>query len=425
MTSAAILPLREYKPNVEKLRLRFREWHVEALLNQAADLMDRCTTELREYRSLDFGFQQLRIDLEKEARDLALEEARLEFFEREGITLRERERCIADTNDEWGSALAEAEKLYRYADGAGQGAPGWTKAGQNVSEMRLKTQEREMEKNVLAKQLQWADADSEYGKKKLASRTEALVTRKQLSVPGGPLSLDWQRDLLLERLHFNLEKAMDRIIVAQVGLERLYGRRILANLPGGESPVDEVISKALLWIREAVEFLVAYGQLDQAFTRVVSVRALVGEVNWAKLGVSGTGATMRIPASAFNQHENVRLRGLAAALIGDVGRVPWSVTLTLPLNAIYVRESHEFNVQQDLPDCLLGRVENRRSPRAVEVCGLVSLASASPIGAAGDQGLWHVDIEVPSGSGEARDKLEDVVLEIGCVGIPTGRKGGR
>jgi hypothetical protein len=50
--TAKVFRIIDYRPNQQMLSTKFRPWHVEALLNQAADLIDRCLAELREYSSL-------------------------------------------------------------------------------------------------------------------------------------------------------------------------------------------------------------------------------------------------------------------------------------------------------------------------------------------------------------------------------------
>lgn len=50
-----LIPSQSIKDEINR---DFRKWHVEALLNQAADLMDRCLDELRDLRSLLFAREQ-------------------------------------------------------------------------------------------------------------------------------------------------------------------------------------------------------------------------------------------------------------------------------------------------------------------------------------------------------------------------------
>jgi len=121
----------------------------------------------------------------------------------------------------------------------------------------------------------------------------------------------------------------------------------------------------------------------------------------------------------FRGHENCRLRGIGASLVGEAGTVPWSVVVRLPEEAIYERAGQSVHVDQSsLPSCLFGRVENRRVPRPPEICGANSLANASPLGRPTEGGLWSLEIFKPAGANtESFGHLDDLVLELSVSGI--------
>ena len=107
-------------------------------------------------------------------------------------------------------------------------------------------------------------------------------------------------------------------------------------------------------------------------------------------------------------------------LLGEAGKVPWSITLQLPEQALYERSGQSVPVNQfGRPVCLLGRVENRRSLRSLEICASNSWIDASPIGRGTSAGLWSLEVFKPVGAtSESFGHLEDVVLELSVVGVP-------
>jgi len=176
-----------------------------------------------------------------------------------------------------------------------------------------------------------------------------------------------------------------------------------------------------IWIRQAIENLVAYQQLDQSFTRVVSLRAVTGNESWEKLQKSKEkfSTNFVLPPDIFFMHENVRLRGLGASLIGEAGTVPWSIVIKLPEEAYYLRSGENASVSQgDVPSCFIGRVENRKSTRPIEMGGMISLMNASPIGEPSPKGYWTISIIRPANTAEKFSDIEDILLEVSAVGVP-------
>ena len=155
---------------------------------------------------------------------------------------------------------------------------------------------------------------------------------------------------------------------------------------------------------------------------MISLRSLMNRNAWAVLKHSreSYSTKLQIPADLFRGHDNCRLRGVGAALVGEAGTVPWTFILRLPEEAVYERSGQSVEVDQSgRATCLLGRVESRRSVRPLEVCAATSWLNASPIGRSTAGGMWSLDILRPAGSSsESFGHLEDVILEIRAVGIP-------
>lgn len=69
--------LTDYKPSIAMANSRFHFWHVESLLNQAADLLDRCLAEQGKYDSLRAQAFMAMSSLRADEEPLAIEEKKV------------------------------------------------------------------------------------------------------------------------------------------------------------------------------------------------------------------------------------------------------------------------------------------------------------------------------------------------------------
>jgi hypothetical protein len=368
-----------YRPDPAELAANFRPWHVEALLDQAATLIDRCRVDFTEYCSLDYAWNLFRTDLDTEERRLDSDKKK------------EAELAFGAAEDRTGS---------------------FEDLNANLEDSKKEPQEAVSEP---------ASARAPQGSSRLELREQAVQQKKDLSAPGGPFALDGRRDLALQRLCRDYHEALNRAFVADRGLRDFYGHVEQASpVPPETEALAVSITTLTNWIRNSLEWLVSYRLREDGFTRVISVRSLLSRSAWVQLKQArdSFSTKLQIPASMFRDYDNCRLRGVSASLVGEAGTVPWSIVLRLPEEAMYARSGQEVEADQSSRSpCLLGRVENRRSPRAPETCGATSWIEASPIGRSNTAGLWSLDIFKPAGvSSETFSQVEDVVLEINVVG---------
>ena len=373
-----------YRPDPDLLAASFSERQVEALLCEAGTLLDRCLLDFREYSSLDYAWNRFRTDL-----DILEREVGLEKKGEPPVKQPEAERSSAwvyhdDPVQTGGEGEAAAEEKQAEAPAAEpQGA------------------------GVAAPDL----------------RKEAFLRRKELSESGRPFALDGQRDLVLKRLCRDYEEAVNRVTVAVQGLRKFYGYE---DVPAPFSTEAETLAISItnlaIWTRNAIERLVGYQRKEQEFVRAVSVRALLSRSGWGQMRQArdSFACKLQVPAELFQGFENCRLRGIGASLIGEAGSVPWSAVVKLPEAALYLRSGQAVEVDQsDLPPCLLGRLENRRSICTSDICGAVTHINASPIGRPGAEGQWSLEILKPVGvASEVFAQVDDVVLEMKTVGTP-------
>lgn len=381
-----------YRPDPAFLAANFSPWHAEALLCEAATLLDRCLADFKEYSSLDRGWRSYQNDLEILEKEVELDLRRAA-----------EETPVEESPVEEKAPAPEPEPVQQEASG----------------------EEAEGERGEAEGEPPPAEALEEEGVPDtfLGLRTEAVRRKKELAAPGGPFALDEQRDLVLRRLCRDYEEAVNRVSVAEEGIRLIYGYDGDPNpLSSWADTLADSVTSLAIWTRNALEWLARYQRKEQSFTRAFSVRALMNRNAWGQLRHARDSFSVRlqVPMELFQGYGNCRLLGMSASLLGEAGSVPWSALVRLPEAAWFVRGGKKIEVDQSaLPPLLLGRVENRRSVRRSEFCGMVSHQSASPIGRPSNEGQWYLELLRPVGSSsEQFAQVDDMVVEIKAAGLP-------
>lgn len=414
--------LNSYLPDRALIKEKFRIWHVETLLNQSVDLLDRCLEQLKDYQSLDSTLHQHEIGLKYDEVIQNIDVMNQNIFDREAKILNRKVKYFNDSVGNLDGITFESNKLYGFGPSKGQGDAGHTRAGQNLMEKRLERQLWESDREITREQLAWALDDAAVNREKLIARGTSISEKRQ-KTESGAFAFKEQRDLLFIRLERDFKDAINRLFIVEEGLNKIYGYASDTSLISErDENIETTLNRVTIWARTALEWLLAYGQRDQGSTFVLSIRSVLGERAWGKLRPTSESISTSF---AFNKqwlsrYENVRLKGISASILGNAGDIPWSLDLTLPNSAIYTRNYQEIIIDQlGFPNCHLGRVENRKIYRAPELCGQVSIVNASPISASqDDKNHWKVRLNRPEGSREKFSDIDDLVIEFNVVGVP-------
>ncbi|QWV97158.1 hypothetical protein KP005_17725 [Geomonas nitrogeniifigens] len=384
-----------YRPDPEMLAARFEPRQVEVLLEQAEGLLERAVAEFREYAALDRAWQELSHDLAILEQELELDRRRVE---REEPAAEEEPPPEPEASQAREQSPGEAAHEESDAAAAAAAAPG----------------------EVVAEQAA-AAGEPEAVTSMIELRGESIRRRRGLTSPGGPLALDEQRDLVLRRLCRDYEEGLNRVAVAEEGVRRIFGYEVASPLSSWSETLGASLASNIIWTRNAREWLALYLQGEQAFTRAFSVRALMNRNAWGQLRHARDSFSVRlqIPAELFQGFENCRFRGVSASLLGEAGGVPWSALVRLPEAAYYLRSGQRVEVdQRELPQILLGRVENQRSVRRSEFCGMSTHLNASPVGKPVNEGEWTVELMRPVGAAtELFAQVDDLVIEVKVSGV--------
>ena len=97
----------------------------------------------------------------------------------------------------------------------------------------------------------------------------------------GSLHLEPLVEAIKTRFTRDYTDAYARLLVAQEGLNELYGyfdmpdvQHVPLNNP--KQGNLELLDEAVIWVRDAIRWLVGFGHLDQAWTAIFSIRECVG-----------------------------------------------------------------------------------------------------------------------------------------------------
>ncbi|WP_224983800.1 hypothetical protein [Geomonas agri] len=387
-----------YRPDPELLAARFQPRQAEVLLEQAEGLLARAVAEFREYAALDRAWQELSHDLEILKQELELDRRRVQG----------EEPAAEEPVSEPAAAEAQEKEEGEAAHHDTEGAP-----AEGASEAEAAVEPTVAEEPTAITSM-------------LELRGESIRRRRELTGPGGPLALDEQRDLVLGRLCRDYEEGLNRVAVAEEGLRRIFGYEVASPLSSWSETLGASLASNLIWTRNALEWLALYRQGEQTFTRAFSVRALMNRNAWGQLRHARDSFPVRlqVPSELFQGFENCRFRGVSASLLGEAGGVPWSALLRLPETAYYLRSGQRVEVdQRELSEIILGRVENRRSVRRSEFCGMVTHLNVSPVGRPVNEGQWHVELLRPVGAvTEQFAQVDDLVIEVKVAAVAQGRE---
>ncbi|MEO7329235.1 MAG: hypothetical protein ABI193_11695 [Minicystis sp.] len=332
---------------------KFRESHVEGLLNQSASLVERCIDSLREFHALDFAFNDLDLSIKQLENDIAMDESRRDtgIFDRDSVAATSRKQFLDDSQGAFNASSVHAQQLFALKTTENQLVAGYIRAGQNVNEKALEDIARNSDRATSIRGIAWAVADAANARTDVANRRAILDERKALLSNAKAFDLHWQRDLVGARLLQDWRDTCDRVSVVQVGLLHIYGYKLSAPVPALARTIGDAINALYSWIRVTLEWLVAYSQCDQAFSSVFSMRDILKGTPWDR-STSSFVASFQIDTRSFGLHDNVRLRGIGGSLVG-AGLVPWSIVVNVPQKAVFERKKTRTLVNQSMPSCLL------------------------------------------------------------------------
>lgn len=356
----------------------FRFWHVEALINQAADLLDRCLRERAAWEENVSRAFELRLVVEEFAQlDKIHEQEILAGY----YTLAYKGSCneaLAEASTKAGSAYAKyildlVNKYYyseseivrqsafsqlaawvsHYAtykedhktdllqciwNGVGKSIPDHlhdSATGMSYHQLLVQQLLYLMESEGRGKaadasdfrrrakqhKADWDFKDAAFRRSRTqVGRDLADLRAKAYSQAGGALNY-WERlGPIRERFNRDFRDALARILSADEGMRKIYGYGTPMNLKlrsayAGKTDF-ELLDLAVAYVRDVISWLVRFSQLDQNYVFPISLRRTLGKDTWETGGKEGAWRLVLTEAH-FPQQVHIRLRGVSAFCVPD------------------------------------------------------------------------------------------------------------
>lgn len=409
-----------------KLGTEFRFWHTESLLNQSANLVDQCLKDLREFKQLEMFEFNLGQEIERAEKELEIESNRLDAFERDIFINQNYYDGLIERQHLDGIATSHADNATTYIQNVEMNAA--EKHLVNIRdvitlyERKITDVIQKYERLLTERKSGWYADDKIKNNDFLQFRKTLLQTKKAQLGNTKILDFTFQKQLCFDRLILNFKDCLNRSIIAEEGLEKIYSYSYLKTLDDLLNIDDNIQSKIntlYIWVYDAIKFVSAYSQLDQSITICLSLKSLIDpdKFNELRTEQNDFNTIFTIPQNIipYDSHDNLRFKGIGASLIGNVGQTPWKIEFKLPENGLYFRDGNQYPInQKNIPKCILGRVENRNSIRNIEYCGMVSLNNASPIENIGS--FWTINIIKPNTDNESFSNIDDIIIELNLTG---------
>jgi hypothetical protein len=256
----------------------------------------------------------------------------------------------------------------------------------------------------LAAKASWERADIAFKKMRTAiARKYQDLKVRAATEPDGILNYLKRMTTLKQRFNADFRSALARLKQVQLGLDGVYG--YTSQFPTDEKSIT-YFDDCQKWVRDAINWLVRFSRSEQNYVLPVSLRN-IGDQIW-KDGLKAGTWDVNVTKEMFPDQLHVRLRGISATVDEDDGESLWPVTVLAPRQGTFYHLSGRVVRvdQSNLPPCRLGRVSTRDTFKEPDIVGVSSLHNASPIGG------WKVVVDARSAEGAERKKLRDIVLYL-------------
>jgi hypothetical protein len=277
--------------------------------------------------------------------------------------------------------------------------------------------------------IKWSLADMAFQRERLQCERDGLWERiHQAQSAGGLFHYQEQLAAVERQFSRDFRDALALLLAARRGLKDLFDYAPPFPQEGSPAYFDEVAA----WATSARQRTASWAQSDQDYVLAVSIKGLAKSA-W-EAGRSAAEWTFEIPEDLFPGQANVRLRGLALAVVaeqdapeaappkikpGQKADLPlagppkplgyWSARVSVPPSATVRHPSGTAGVldQSALPVCYFGRVAERDALRDPEFVPAGALRNAGPIGKG-----WKLALSRQSTDGAATASLRDVQLYL-------------
>lgn len=444
---------------------QFIESHVEPLIDQAADLLDRCLkdrstyddlcskllyvlVEVEEFRKLD----QIHLDEQKAGIYETPYNVSLAQYEAERhyqASLKAVQQSLSTTfettldnntvNEVRNAMLCNAwlSGLPSFYQGTGQ----FTYLTPSFNNVKKQVDKHYLDNAKLITKYNLALQRTDYELNKLSNEANLSLSEKRLF--GLKKQADWEREKvrfqqrrtvvardlqdfkakaaldadgalnyakriipLKQRFARDFRDALARIQVVEKGLKKLYGYDF--PYPKDETAID-YYDQCLMWTRHVIQWVLKFSRNEQNTVIPISLKQIIAPAQFNEMIKSGE-IKFDLIENHFPGMCNIRLRGLSlhSKEHRDSENRLWKIIITPPKESRILHfltgKSAELS-QAFVEPCFFGRVFERHLNKAPDIIGITSLYNVSPLG------KWKINVlgAIPSQNSE---KLEDIIIDF-------------
>lgn len=274
--------------------------------------------------------------------------------------------------------------------------------------LKGRVEEADAKLEGLRAKARWDSANARFMRQRTrVARDLQDIKLKASTIEEGLLNYSKRLDGLRNRFLSDFTNAAARMLAASRGLSEIYGYAVPApNAGSGATYFDD----CLVWVRESIDWIVRQSRRDQSFMYPVSIRKVVGETEWRSGRRTGSW-TFELGPQAIPEFSLVRVRGVAltakVCALSSAERI-WQVRITPPRTGeARHRSGAKVNLDQStISPCIATRVATRTGERDLDVHAITAWHNTSPFG------IWQVELLSSIPDPPFRFILKDIVIDI-------------
>ena len=277
----------------------------------------------------------------------------------------------------------------------------------------------------------WLKRDIELQRERTLQARQLMDLRVRLAVEkGGPYNYREKMDYVSERINRNFGEAVQRLQACATGLETIYGFKyplpdslleFLPNASTSGNPPSGILDACVEWVRQAIAWIIRFSNADQSCVITVSVRQHNTDQAW-KDGLRAGGWTFNLrdgfPSVEAGQGEFFRMNSVRIAGI--------SASVVGPTDGLWkasLRPPTQSTYTQNTGKKI--DVDQRYIPRVVlgrigtrQLIRDPDWVGRSSLKNYSPLGKWQVSLGDRSSRNETREKLEDLELDLEVIYQP-------
>lgn len=252
----------------------------------------------------------------------------------------------------------------------------------------------------------WEVKNSSFQRRRTIVARGVLDAKLRAAVdPNGVLNSSRRLPALRKRFELDFRNAIARLKAAEIGLASVYGYR--QPLPADPMSLD-YFDDCLAWTRIASDWMIRFARREQSFVIPVSLSEIIGRKAY-QAGRKKRKWLLPITPAMFPEMTHVRLRGVTV-FVDDASPKArlWRLKLTAPL----ISESHHASGaiekldQTSIRPVICSRVGKYDSVRDPDVNGTSTLLNASPLG------TWQIENLGATPKANSHSALDDIIIHF-------------